>query len=202
VTAEDVGMTLGDMVSIRERTGFVSGLPVDGAAAGGDPGPFTAEGIFLGIEAAVRRRLGRDLEGVHVAIQGAGSVGGGLARRLAARGARLTLADVSGAHVHALAEELGAAVVPTDRIMTVEADVFSPNALGAIWTRRASRSWRHRSSRAAPTTSSPRPPTAPACRRAASSMRPIMSSTPAASSMSGSNISARATAARSSGGSR
>lgn len=133
VTAEDVGMTEADMAAIAGRTEFVSGLPVAEGQAGGDPGPFTSRGIYLGVKAAVRHKLGRsDMEGVHVAIQGTGSVGSGLARLLAGDGARLTLADIDEARAATLAEELGAAVVPADAIMDVPCDVFSPNALGAI----------------------------------------------------------------------
>jgi leucine dehydrogenase len=134
VTAEDVGISEADMVAVSQRTRHVTGLPVqDAASAGGDPGPFTAYGIFLGLKAAVAHRLGRDdLAGVHVAVQGTGSVGGGLARLLAAEGARLTLADVNADRAAGLADELGAVHVPADAIMATECDVFSPNALGAI----------------------------------------------------------------------
>jgi len=133
VTAEDVGMSEADMSAIAHSTGYVSGLPVASGAAGGNPGPLTALGVYLGVKAAVAEGLGKDsVEGVHVVIQGVGSVGGGLARRLAADGARLTLADVDGARAQALAAELGATVVDAQAIMTVEADVLSPNALGAI----------------------------------------------------------------------
>src|SRR5512139_558400 len=53
--------------------------------AGGDPGPHRAYGVFLGVKAAARRALGKDsLAGLHIAVQGAGSVGGGLARLAAA----------------------------------------------------------------------------------------------------------------------
>jgi leucine dehydrogenase len=75
-----------------------------------------------------------DMHGVHVAIQGVGSVGGGLARYLAAQGARLTLADVDSQRAAALAAELGGVSVAPDAIMDVEADIFSPCALGAILT--------------------------------------------------------------------
>ena len=134
VTAEDVGISVADMVAIAKQTRFVSGLPVEGeGAAGGDPGPFTAMGIYHGIKAAVRHKLGKDdLKGVHVAVQGTGSVGGGVARLLAKDGARLTLADVDEARAQALAEELGAHAVAPDAIMSTACDVFSPNALGAI----------------------------------------------------------------------
>ena len=135
VTAEDVGMSDADMVAIARETRHVSGLPVASGEAGGDPGPLTALGVYLGIRAAIRRGLGKDsAQGVHVAIQGVGSVGGGVARRLAADGARLTLADVNLARAKALADELGADLVDSAAIMTVEADVLSPNALGAILT--------------------------------------------------------------------
>ncbi len=135
VTAEDVGMSDADMVAISTETRHVAGLPVGQGAAGGDPGPLTALGVYLGVAAAVRRGLRREsLEGVHVAIQGVGSVGGGLARRLAADGARLTIADADGARAASLAAELGAQVVGADEILTVQADVLSPCALGAILT--------------------------------------------------------------------
>jgi len=134
ITAEDVGMGEADMVAIAQRTPYVTGLPAtDSSAAGGDPGPFTAKGVYLGIKAAVAHKLGRDsLEGVHVAVQGTGSVGGGAARLLAEAGARLTLADVDADRAAALATELGAEVAAADGIMDVACDVFSPNALGAI----------------------------------------------------------------------
>jgi leucine dehydrogenase len=134
VTAEDVGMTEADMAAIAARTSYVTGLPAEGAGTrGGDPGPHTSRGVFLGVKEAVRVGLGKDsLSGVHVAIQGTGSVGGGLARHLAAQGARLTLADVDAPRAARLAAELGAVTVPADTIMDVDCDVFSPNALGAI----------------------------------------------------------------------
>jgi leucine dehydrogenase len=134
VTAEDVGMSEADMQAIWHETDHVSGLPVEDGMAGGDPGPFTAYGIYLGIKAAVKHKLGKEgMAGVHVAIQGAGSVGGGVARLLAKDGAKLTLADVDAARAQALAGELGAAtVVPADAVMTTPCDVFSPCALGAI----------------------------------------------------------------------
>ncbi|MBI1404289.1 MAG: amino acid dehydrogenase [Porphyrobacter sp.] len=134
ITAEDVGITEADMVAVSHRTQHVSGLPASGeGSAGGDPGPFTAMGIYHGIKAAVQHKLGKDsLAGVHVAVQGTGSVGGGVARLLAKDGAKLTLADINEQRAAELARELGAEVVASDAIMATGCDVFSPNALGAI----------------------------------------------------------------------
>ena len=135
VTAEDVGITDADMVEIAKHTKHVSGLPVASGEAGGDPGPLTALGVYLGIKAAIREGLKTDsAKGVRIAIQGVGSVGGGVARRLAAEGAKLTLADVNLARAKALADELGAELADSAAIMEIEADVLSPNALGAILT--------------------------------------------------------------------
>ena len=138
VTAEDVGMTDADMVAIASTTRHVSGLPVAAGSAGGDPGPTTARGVYLGVLAAIRRAVGRDsAAGVHVAIQGVGSVGGGPARLLAKDGAKLTIADADDRRARAMAAELGAIAVPANEIMTVEADVLSPCALGAILDERS-----------------------------------------------------------------
>jgi len=131
ITAQDVGMSEADMVTLSQTTPHVAGLP----GLGGDPGPTTARGVYLGVRTAARRALGsEDMGGVHVAIQGVGSVGGGVARLLAADGARLTIADADAARAEALAHALGAEVVAVDAIMTAEADIFSPCALGAILT--------------------------------------------------------------------
>lgn len=135
VTAEDVGMSVTDLSAIARETRYVSGLPVESGHAGGDPGPFTAMGVYLGVNAAARRALGTSsMAGVHVAIQGVGSVGGGLARLLAADGARLTIADVDRPRAEALAAELGADVVATEAVLATPCDIVSPNALGAILT--------------------------------------------------------------------
>jgi leucine dehydrogenase len=135
VTAEDVGVTVDDLVAVSRETRFVSGLPVAAGAAGGDPGPYTSYGVYLGVKAAVKRKLGKDsLAGLHIAIQGAGSVAGGLARHAARDGAKISIADIDAARAQWLAGEVGGTVVDPGEIMTIEADVLSPNALGAILT--------------------------------------------------------------------
>jgi leucine dehydrogenase len=135
VTAEDVGMSVADMVALAKQTRHVAGLPVAEGSVGGDPGPHTSLGVFLGVKAAVRRALGKDsLNGVHIAVQGAGSVASGLVRRAAAEGARITLTDIDRGRAEALAAEVGGTAVEPEAIMTLEADVLSPNALGAVLT--------------------------------------------------------------------
>src|SRR5688500_11349737 len=137
VTAQDVGVSVEDLVAVSAHTRHVSGLPAAAGEAGGDPGPYTAYGVFLGVKAAVRWAMGRDsLDGIHIAVQGVGSVGGGLARLAAREGAKLSIADLDGPRARALAEELGGTAVGSDDILALEADVLSPCALGAILNER------------------------------------------------------------------
>ena len=96
ITAEDVGMTEDDMRIVRQQTPFVSGLPQEGGQAGGDPGPWTALGVYLGLKATAQHKFGTDsLKGMRVAVQGVGSVGGGLCHYLAKEGAELQAAHAN-----------------------------------------------------------------------------------------------------------
>ena len=133
ITAEDVGISVDDMRAVRTQTEFVSGLPKSGDSAGGDPSPFTALGVYLGIEAAVRVRLGKDsLDGVSVAVQGVGNVGANLCRLLDDAGARLKIADVSGANLRSVTETVRAEVVSPTDILFSDVDVLAPCALGNV----------------------------------------------------------------------
>jgi leucine dehydrogenase len=126
ITAEDVGSSVADMDEVARATAHVGGRDADG----GDPSPFTARGVFLCLEAAVRHRLGRGLDGIHVALKGLGHVGFALAGFLHQAGARLTVADIDPARVARARESFGAAAAPVEAIAAVQADVFAPCALG------------------------------------------------------------------------
>jgi leucine dehydrogenase len=129
ITAEDIGVKPEDLRLVAEATPHVAGLP----ETSGDPSPMTALGVFAGIEAAVRHRLGAEsVGGLTVAIQGLGAVGRSLAEQAHAAGARLVVADIRQDAVDAAVRELGAVPVPVDAIVAAEADVFAPCALGAI----------------------------------------------------------------------
>lgn len=130
ITAEDVGVSTDDMRTIKTQTDFVAGLD-DGEAASGDPSPHTADGIFRGLEVAVKHKLGVEgVGGLIVAVQGLGHVGYDLARRLKKSGARLIVADINEAATTRAVDELGAEVVPVEAIHAQEADIFAPCALG------------------------------------------------------------------------
>jgi leucine dehydrogenase len=131
-TAEDVGIDVADMAIVRRQTAYVAGLS-EGNAASGDPSPLTAEGVFLGIIEVAKRALGTDdLNGRTVAVQGVGSVGGHVCDHLARAGAHLVITDIDPETLQAVAGRTGAKIVDPDAIYDAEADIFSPNALGAV----------------------------------------------------------------------
>lgn len=135
ITAEDVGMTPDIMQSIAQKTRYVTGLPSSDGRAGGDPSPKTAYGIFCGIEAAVRHKLGRDgLDGTSVAVQGVGNVGYHLCRLLHDAGASLIVSDMDADKVRRVADQFDASQASLDEILFADVDVVAPCALGAVLT--------------------------------------------------------------------
>ena len=130
VAAEDVGMTVADMDEMAAVTRHVTGT----SKAGGNPSPYTGYGVFQGIRAAVAHKLGHNdgLHDVSVAIQGLGSVGFDLARRLHGSGARLQVADINGAAIARAVDEFGAVPVDTHEVHAADVDVYAPCALGAV----------------------------------------------------------------------
>ena len=135
ITAMDVGMTQHDMPVIARGTKYVAGFDQPGKS-GGDSGPMTALGVFLGLKAAVKHRLGVDTtKGLTVAIQGVGKVGMKVARQLHAEGAKLVVSDVQRELLDQAVAEFGVTVVDGNELIAAECDVFSPNALGAVLNR-------------------------------------------------------------------
>jgi leucine dehydrogenase len=132
LTAMDVGILPKDMPVIARGTQYAWGYDKPGRISG-DSGPSTSLGVFVGLKSAVKHRFGVDTtKGLTVAIQGLGKVGMGLAKQLHAEGAKLIVADVNGDSVRKAIDAFGARQASPDEIVTVECDVLSPNALGAI----------------------------------------------------------------------
>lgn len=132
ITAVDVGSDEKDMDIIAERTPYVIGA-TKAHRFDTNPSPHTAKGMFRGIQACVKHKLNRDdLEGLHVAIQGAGHVAYFLSQLLHEQGAKITVCDPKTEAVMRICDEFGAQKVDVDSIYDIPCDVFSPCALGAV----------------------------------------------------------------------
>lgn len=126
VTAVDSGTSSQDMDILASRSQFVTSTSV-----AGNPSPYTAQGVLLGIQAAVSNKLNHDsLKGIHIAIQGLGQVGMNLAKAAHSQGARLTVADTNTRAVKAAQALLHCDSVAPNDIFTVPCDVLAPCALG------------------------------------------------------------------------
>lgn len=132
-TGPDVGTAPADMVVIGERTRHVFCKPEEQGGSGGSS-EHTATGTLAALRAVSRRVLSRDgFAGLRVAVVGLGSVGGRVARLLAADGAALVLSDIDPGK-RALCEELGAEWADAGEALTADVDILVPAALGGVLT--------------------------------------------------------------------
>lgn len=131
ITAEDVGIDVNDMEFVFRETQYVTGVhQVHGGS--GDPSPFTAYGTLQGLLATLNRKFGSEEVGNYTyAVQGLGHVGMEFVKLLKERGAKIFVTDINKGLVEQAVSEYGAEAVDPDEIYDVDADVYSPCALGA-----------------------------------------------------------------------
>jgi leucine dehydrogenase len=135
-TGPDMGTSPEDMDVIAE-TGepyVFCCTPQKGGA--GDSAPPTALGVFSGIQ-AVCEHLFNDPSpaGKRILVQGAGSVGRILIRKLLKAGAEVLFSDVDRETIAYFRDELKLPYVMAEDIFGTECDIFSPCALGGILNR-------------------------------------------------------------------
>ncbi len=132
ITAEDVGMSVTEMVNIQKETNHVAGLPEE-MGGSGDPSPVTAFGVYCGMKAAAKTAYGSDsLNGRKVSVQGAGNVGHALVGYLVAEGAMVYLTDIHEEKLSIIKAEYPAiTIVAPDKVYDLDVDIYSPCALGA-----------------------------------------------------------------------
>ena len=130
ITAEDVGIDVNDMEWVFRETEFVTGVhQVHGGS--GDPSPFTAYGTLQGLMAALNHKFGNeDIGKYSYAVQGAGHVGLEFIKLLREQNAKVFVTDINKQLVQRAVDEYGCTAVGVDDIYDVDADVYSPCALG------------------------------------------------------------------------
>jgi leucine dehydrogenase len=129
-TGCDMNTTPHDLDVMAARCPYLFGRS-EATGGSGEPGPFTARGVFHGMRASLAHAFGSpDVAGRTVLVQGVGSVGARLAELLAEAGARLVLTDVVRNRAAELARRLGARAVPADGALETDCDVYAPCALG------------------------------------------------------------------------
>jgi leucine dehydrogenase len=123
-TAGDMNISPVDLDVVAETCPWVYGT----TGRGGNSGRGTARAGLHAIRATVEHVFDSpDLTGRSVLVQGAGAVGGILARELADAGARVLVSDVDEERAAAT----GCETVPPEQALETEVDVYSPCAVGA-----------------------------------------------------------------------
>jgi leucine dehydrogenase len=134
-TATDIGSTSADMKRMKAITPYVSALsPEDGGL--GDSSILTGYGVYMGIKAAVKHQLKREsLDGLSIAIQGAGKVAFHLMSHLCKDDITVFLADVNQEAVDYCKKAYpDVKVVSPASILGQSVDILSPNAIGGTVT--------------------------------------------------------------------
>ena len=127
-TGPDMGIDGRDAAVLARQTKHITHARPDSAI---DSSDLTALGVLESIR-AVAGFLEKEMDGLHIALQGLGQVGLPLARRLDAEGVKLTLSDIDPGRVDRAAAEMQCERVEPDEIYAVPADIFCPAAAGGI----------------------------------------------------------------------
>ncbi len=127
-TGPDMGIDGKDVEVMATVTPYVSHSRAGHSIEAAD---LAALGVEVAMEATARI-LGREIDGLTVALQGLGEVGMRLARSLHRQGAKLVVADLDEARADQARKAFRAEAVPVTRIYDVEAHVFSPCAAGGV----------------------------------------------------------------------
>jgi leucine dehydrogenase len=132
ITAEDVNITVEDVEHIFQETNNVVGVArIHGGS--GNPAPYTALGVYRGIEACFMKLNGNtSVKDKVVTIQGVGAVGFELVKLLHKDGAIIYYTDINQNNIDRMQEHFSnAKFVGADEIYDIECDVYAPCALGA-----------------------------------------------------------------------
>jgi valine dehydrogenase (NAD+) len=133
ITAEDIGTATADMDHVSRFTRYCVGRSIENGGHG-DPSPVTAESVFQAIQRGLAAHDGSDeLQGRRVGVIGIGKVGGALAKRLTAAGARVVACDLDTERCARFGVEHGAEIVPSaEAILAMDLDVLAPCAAGGV----------------------------------------------------------------------
>ena len=105
MTAEDVGTSVRDMEYVYMETPYVTGIPV-ALGGSGDPSPYTAHGVLMGIKATAKQKFGVDsLAGLRFSVQGLGNVGSNLVKFLKEERAEIIVSDIDPDAVKRIVEQ-------------------------------------------------------------------------------------------------
>ncbi len=135
IGAGDIGSNTDDLHIMHQYSPYITGLAKEDGGLG-DSAILTSLGVFRGIQAAVKEKLNRDdMDGLRVAVQGAGKVGYHLVEHLLNAGCTVYISDINAKALEMVKDSFPAVnVCDSLQLYDKEVDVFSPNAIGGVVT--------------------------------------------------------------------
>ena len=128
-TGTDMNINLNDINYMAEESDFIDGLET----GLGDTAIPTAYGVLLAMKELCKWQYKNDsLKGKIVAVQGVGSVGRDLVRRLVEERAEVIVTDINTEILKSIKKEFDVRTVEPEEIYSVKCDIFSPNACSGI----------------------------------------------------------------------
>ncbi|MCX6809978.1 MAG: leucine dehydrogenase [Candidatus Berkelbacteria bacterium] len=126
LTGVDMGLSLDDAKIIREKTKYIFNSK-------GCSGVTTGHGVYKGIKECAKEFLNNEnLDGLTIAVQGLGYVGGTLVELLSSHNVKIYGSDLDEALTKKYEKEYSVEIVDPKEIHKVKCDIFSPNAIGEI----------------------------------------------------------------------
>jgi len=129
-TAIDLGFNLSEAEVIASRTKFIDSLSHNIGGLG-STGENTAEGMIHCFKVISEKLLNKRLEQCKISIQGLGSVGMPLAKRVVNLGCEVVASDIDQTKCDE-AKKLGITIVSPDEILQQKVDILSPCAFGSV----------------------------------------------------------------------
>ncbi len=127
--AEDLGCNADDMSIINKTTKY--GLGASLAGMSGNPGRFTARGVFLAMQSTAQYLWGNVcLTDKRIAVQGIGNAGMALVDHLFWNGAKIIVSDINQKVLEFAQSHYNATIVSLEEYMETECDILAPCAMG------------------------------------------------------------------------
>ena len=133
ITGPDLGTTAEDMDIISERGDPYVFCKTSAAGGTGNPGIFTALGVYTSIEVTAEKLFGNtNLAGKRILVQGVGSVGGELIQLLRNAETDVLFSDTEETAVKHFRDQINVTFIPADDVYDTACDIFAPCAVGGI----------------------------------------------------------------------
>jgi leucine dehydrogenase len=137
ILTTELGVSVDDLVHIKKETQYVAALP-EILGGSGDTGQTTALGIYYGMRSAVKEIFNHSsLQGLSVAIEGAGNLGTHLVEilRREEKDVRIAISDIDYDKMKNIQDRHpDVKLVSSQELLELKCDILAPCAMGGIIT--------------------------------------------------------------------